>query len=98
MKCQSLLWIALVLLTRPLLTQSDSPSPPTSSSVNGYTMLDTNRVYRAGEQVRVDEPHGVYTGLILMDNYYFLRLVAVTETERRQESGNGFRGPFAVSG
>jgi hypothetical protein len=68
----------------------------TSRSVNGYPMLDANKVYAVGQQIRVAEPHGAYTGLILMDNYYFFRPISVTETEHKQSPGQD--GFFAVKG
>lgn len=65
-----ILWAALLLLP-PALSQQVGDS---SSAVYGYpATVDANRVYSSGQKVKVDEPHGVYTGIILMDDYYFLR-------------------------
>jgi len=51
--------------------------------VQGYAkVLDANRVYRPGERVRVEEPHGPYTGLLEMDEVYFVWLIKVQPQER----------------
>jgi len=55
-------------------------------SIPGYPMLDANHVYRPGEQVRVEEPHGVYSGLMSMDGVYFVRPGNVTITRRNKVS------------
>ena len=67
-----------------------------SAPVNGYPMLDANKVYSVGQKIRVEEPHGTYTGLILIDDYYFFRPTSVTETERKKYPGP--EGFFGVKG
>jgi hypothetical protein len=95
MRYQSILLIAL--LTLPTIAQVNTgSSSPISTSVNDYPTLDSNRIYSPGAQVRVDEPHGVSTGLILMDNYYFLRLLDVTDSKRKSEVG--MPSSFTVTG
>jgi len=59
-------------------------------TVRGYPMLDANHVYRPGEQVRVEAPHGVYSGLLAMDGVYFVRPVNVTITRRNKVSNSLF--------
>jgi hypothetical protein len=80
------------------LAQTRLAAAPGSPVVNGYPTLDANRVYVAGQQVKVDEPHGVYTGLLVMDDYYFLNPLIVSEAERKSEGGTAFavRGSLLV--
>ena len=86
MKCQAALWVALTLIP-PAFSQHVADS---SSTVNGYpATLDANHVYSPGQTVKVDEPHGVYTGVIVMDDYYFLRPLTVTDTERKADAVEG---------
>src|SRR5437867_1907256 len=66
------------------------PAQVPNQSVPGYPMLDANHVYRAAEQVRVEEPHGVYSGLMSMDGVYFVRPVNVTITRRNKVSNSLF--------
>src|SRR5437879_3943253 len=58
-------------------------------TVRGYPMLDPNRVYRPGEQVRVDEPHGAITGLMSMDASYFVRPLNVKVIEQNAIGSKG---------
>src|SRR6516225_9404898 len=85
---------ALALLASMFGSQPTFALPPGSSSVNGYPMLDANRVYTAGQQVKIDEPHGVYTGLIAMDDYLFLNPLVLGESQRKEEGP----GAFGVNG
>jgi cyanophycinase len=90
------LLFTIVLLAAALgLAQQPAELAP-GQSVNGFPMLDATRVYRHGERIKVEEPHGVYTGWLLMDDNYFLRPARVTETERKQEPG--LAGFFEVKG
>jgi len=50
-------------------------------SENGYPALDANRVYVPGQEVKVEEPHGVYTGWISMDRKVFVRPVSMNESQ-----------------
>ena len=85
MRCQAVLWAVLLLIPPAFSQHLDS-----SSAVYGYpAAVNANRVYSPGQNVKVDEPHGVYTGVILMDDYYFLRPLAVTETERKTDATMG---------
>src|SRR2546428_14075755 len=70
--------------------QQQRPKQP----VNDYPMLDADRVYRAGEKVQGDEPPGVYTGRISIEDYYFLRPVRVNESGRVQK---GVKGRLSAS-
>jgi len=77
MKKLAVLWLGSLLMASAVAQVNiNSPSaqrPGQQQKVNGYSMLDANRVYSPGDKVKVEEPHGVYTGLISMDDYYFLR-------------------------
>jgi Putative metallopeptidase len=88
--------IALCLGLSVMSASSAQNTGNASRSVNGYPIPDANKVYSVGQQIRVEEPHGAYTGLILMDKYYFFRPISVTETERKQYPGQD--GFFAVKG
>lgn len=81
-----LLFIVVLLAAAPSVAQQ-SQELLQGQSVNGFPMLDARRVYSHGEKIKVEEPHGVYTGWILMDDNYFLRPARVTETERKEEPG-----------
>jgi hypothetical protein len=59
-------------------------------TVRGYPMLDSNHVYRPDEQVRVEKPHGVNSGLLTMDRVYFVRPVNVTVARRTNLSNSSF--------
>jgi putative metallopeptidase DUF4344 len=83
-----------IVLTVLFPVQRGFALPPGSSAVYGYPTLDANRVYSAGQQVTIGEPHGVYTGVIVMDDYYFLNPLVVNDAQREQEG----QGAFAVSG
>ena len=52
-------------------------------------MLEANRVYGPGEQVRVEEPHGVSSGLMSMDSQYFVRLIEVIPYAGREHGLEG---------
>jgi hypothetical protein len=58
-------------------------------TVRGYPKLDPKHVYHPGEQVRVDKPHGVYSGLMSMDRTYFVRPVEVTIAEQDKVGSKG---------
>lgn len=73
------------------MIQSSAPR-----EVNAYPMLDARKVYSPGQKVKVEEPHVIYKGWILMDNYYFLRPTSVTETGRKKEAG--LPGSFETNG
>jgi hypothetical protein len=59
-------------------------------TVRGYPMLDANHVYRPDEQVRVEKPHGLNSGLLTMDRVYFVRPVTVTIARRTNLSNLSF--------
>jgi Putative metallopeptidase len=82
------------LLLSLFLGQLAFALPPGSSAVNGYPTLDANRVYTPGQKVKIDEPHGVYTGVIAMDDYYFLNPLVLGDSQRKDEGP----GAFAISG
>jgi hypothetical protein len=58
--------------------------------VNGYPMLDAYHIYRSGEQVRVGKSHGSHSGLLTMDDVYFVRPLNVTITRRNKVSNSFF--------
>jgi hypothetical protein len=80
MRCQgTFLAVAMFILPAFSQRQADLPLP-----VYGYpATIDANRVYSPGDRVKVDEPHGVYTGVILMDDYYFLQPLTIIKSVRR---------------
>ena len=86
MKYQAALWVVLTLIP-PAFSQHVADS---SSAVYGYpATVDANHIYSPGQTVKVDEPHGVYTGVIRMDDYFFLRPLTVTETDRKTDAVEG---------
>src|SRR5450432_1935370 len=85
---------SLLLFVTFLLSMSFAQNTDGASRVNGYPMLNANKVYSPGQQVRVEEPHGAYSGLITMDAYYFFRPNSVIETRRTQ---NGVAGTVSAS-
>jgi hypothetical protein len=50
-------------------------------TVNDYPTLDANHVYIPGQEVKVEEPHGVYTGWISMDGKVFVRPVSLNNSQ-----------------
>jgi hypothetical protein len=71
-------------IERPsIIPAPETPRRPVKPrrDVNGYPALDGNHVYAAGEQVKVEEPHGVYSGWISMDGKVFLRPVRFNENQ-----------------
>jgi len=78
-----------VLVLALSLTSLHTVAQVTDHRVNNYSMLDALKVYAPGEKVRVDEPHGVYSGLILMDDQYFFYPVQVSESEHTQDGVKG---------
>jgi hypothetical protein len=81
------LWTVPLVVCAYGMSQEIPSSTPATREVHFYPMLDANRVYDPGQKVKVEEPHGIYKGWILMDDYYFLRLTSVKETERKEEPG-----------
>lgn len=67
------------------ISQEIPSNAPATNKVHFYPMLDANQVYNPGQKVKVEEPHGIYKGWIVRDDYYFLRPTSVTETGRKEE-------------
>ena len=87
-----------VVVALVVMLSASAQNTSSSSTVNGYPILDASRVYSAGQNIRVEEPHGTYSGLILMDNYYFLRPTSLTEAERKQDTyGLAVKGTMTVA-
>ena len=83
------------LLLSLFLGQLAFALPPGSSAVNGYPTLDANRVYTPGQTVKIDEPHGVYTGMIVMDDYFFLNPLVLGDSQRNDEGQGAFASSLA---
>ena len=47
-----------------------------------FLEVDSTKTYEVGQQIKYDQPHGVYTGTLKANNLYFVCPVALTVTKR----------------
>ena len=47
-----------------------------------FLEVDSERVYRPGQQIKYDEPHGVYRGLMSVNTMYFMCPVKTSVKKR----------------
>src|SRR5215472_12847978 len=47
-----------------------------------FMEVDSNKVYAKGQNIRYEEAHGVYTGLLSADSLYFVCPGKITVTKR----------------
>ena len=66
--------ILSLLFTLPALAQQCSRLQ--------FMEVDSNKVYRPGQKIKYDEPHGVYTGLLSVDTAYFFCPIKLTVKKR----------------
>lgn len=47
-----------------------------------FLEVDSTKTYQAGQKIKYDEPHGVYTGMLETNKLYFVCPVTLTVTKR----------------
>jgi hypothetical protein len=70
-------------------------SPTTTYKLNwgtepGFEAPDPDKVYSQGQKIKVEEPHGAYSGLLEMDAIYFVRISKVGIQETHPDGADGW--------